>query len=87
MSQALAGLHVGIATQDDGRWLVSFATMDLGFIDPAGHAARADDVVLREHEPMYPVQNRTHVPGCTACAQLELCFFSCVQKELWGWKQ
>ena len=34
LSTALAGLHVGIDRQRDGRWLVSFADIDLGYIDP-----------------------------------------------------
>jgi len=34
ISQALAGMHVGIETQSDGRWLVRFASLDLGHIDP-----------------------------------------------------
>lgn len=33
VSTALAGLPVGIETQADGRWLVRFASLDLGFID------------------------------------------------------
>lgn len=35
VSEALAGMHVGIETQHDGRWLVSFASLDLGYIDRA----------------------------------------------------
>lgn len=33
ISTALAGMPVGIETQHDGRWLVSFASLDLGYID------------------------------------------------------
>ena len=35
VSVALAGLPVGIETQPDGRWLVRFASLDLGYIDRA----------------------------------------------------
>jgi hypothetical protein len=35
VSGALAGLPVGIETQSDGRWLVRFAALDLGYIDRA----------------------------------------------------
>ena len=31
VTRALAGHHVGIREDADGRWLVSFATLDLGF--------------------------------------------------------
>lgn len=34
LTTALAGLQVGVARQLDGRWLVSFANLDLGYIDP-----------------------------------------------------
>lgn len=35
VSTALAGLPVGIETQTDGRWLLRFASLDLGYIDRA----------------------------------------------------
>ena len=35
LSTALAGERVGIRELEDGRWLVSFAALDLGWIDPA----------------------------------------------------
>lgn len=34
LSVALAGERVGIRELDDGRWLVTFAALDLGWIDP-----------------------------------------------------
>jgi transposase InsO family protein len=34
VTAALAGLHVGVDLQTDGRWLVSFCSLDLGYIDP-----------------------------------------------------
>ena len=34
LTEALAGLYVGIDTQPDGRWLVTFCSLDLGHIDP-----------------------------------------------------
>lgn len=35
VTAALAGLPVGIETQADGRWLVRFASLELGYIDRA----------------------------------------------------
>lgn len=34
VSAALAGLPVGISTQSDGRWLLTFCSLELGHIDP-----------------------------------------------------
>lgn len=34
LSKALVGQSVGVREQDDGRWLVTFATLDLGTFDP-----------------------------------------------------
>jgi putative transposase len=36
LTKALAGQDVGIREQEDGRWLVSFATIDLGLADGRG---------------------------------------------------
>jgi transposase InsO family protein len=36
LSRALAGQDVGIREQDDGRWLVTFADVDLGLADRTG---------------------------------------------------
>lgn len=33
VTTALAGEYVGIREEDDGRWLVTFATLDLGLVD------------------------------------------------------
>lgn len=33
VSSALAGLYVGLDSRPDGRWLVSFVHLDLGYID------------------------------------------------------
>ena len=35
LSQALVGQEVGVLENDDGRWLISFASLDLGHFDPA----------------------------------------------------
>lgn len=37
LSKALAGQPVGLREQEDGRWLVTFITLDLGLYDPRGH--------------------------------------------------
>lgn len=34
LSSALGGEHVGLREQSDGRWLISYATIDLGWYDP-----------------------------------------------------
>ncbi len=34
LTMPLAGQHVGIQEQDDGRWLIAFAAYDLGLYDP-----------------------------------------------------
>jgi transposase InsO family protein len=34
VTQALAGLHVGVDEQPDGRWLLTFMKLDLGHYDP-----------------------------------------------------
>ena len=34
LTKALAGMHVGVDEQDDGRWLVTFMKLDLGLFDP-----------------------------------------------------
>ena len=34
ISAALAGERVGFEEQDDGRWLISYTTIDLGCYDP-----------------------------------------------------
>lgn len=34
LSQALVGQYVGVREERDGRWLVTFANLDLGFIGP-----------------------------------------------------
>lgn len=36
LSRALAGQEVGVREQDDGRWLVTFADLDLGLADRSG---------------------------------------------------
>lgn len=36
VTRALAGQDVGIREEEDGRWLVSFATLDLGLAEPGG---------------------------------------------------
>ena len=36
LGAALAGHHVGIREEEDGRWLVSFASLDLGHVDLQG---------------------------------------------------
>jgi transposase InsO family protein len=36
VTTALAGHPVGVREEDDGRWLVSFASLDLGFVDSDG---------------------------------------------------
>jgi hypothetical protein len=37
LTAALASQNVGISELDDGRWLVTFATLDLGHVDLAAH--------------------------------------------------
>ena len=34
VTQALAGMHVGVDEQSDGRWLLTFMKLDLGHYDP-----------------------------------------------------
>jgi putative transposase len=36
LTTALAGQHVGIREEDDGRWLVTFASLDLGLVERGG---------------------------------------------------
>lgn len=46
LSTALAGERIGIRELEDGRWLLSFATLDLGWVDPVSRVFHPVD-----HEP------------------------------------
>jgi transposase InsO family protein len=56
LSTALAGERIGIRELDDGRWLLSFATLDLGWFDPASRVFRPIDL----HQPL---DKQEHVHG------------------------
>lgn len=55
LTRALAGLDVGIRERDDGRWLVTFANVDLGFAD---HTRRIQEIDLKpmesDRQPCHP---------------------------------
>ena len=57
LSAALAREYVGVRELDDGRWLVTFANIDLGYVGPGrsftpltSHPPEANKLL-----PMYPV--------------------------------
>jgi transposase InsO family protein len=57
--RTLAGEHVGIREQVDGRWIVTFLDLDLGYIAP-------DKKFRPSTGPSHPPEagkNATHVPG------------------------
>lgn len=43
LTRALAGQYVGIREENDGRWLVSFSTIDLGLTNEKGTVAPIED--------------------------------------------
>lgn len=43
LTRALAKQHVGIREESDGRWLISFANLDLGLADRTGRIGPIDD--------------------------------------------
>jgi transposase InsO family protein len=49
LSQALAGQAVGLREEEDGRWLVTFTTLDLGHYDP--RTGRLEPLAAEIHSP------------------------------------
>ena len=47
LTKALAGETVGVREEDDGRWVVTFATINLGHIDPHSRAFVPDALPLQ----------------------------------------
>jgi transposase InsO family protein len=58
LAKALHGQQVGVREEDDGRWLVTFMTIDLGHVDrartftPTAHPPEGNQLKVL---PMYPV--------------------------------
>lgn len=55
LSQALVGCHVGLREVEDGRWLVTFASLDLGYYDEREKAFAEMDGNFNEGSPISPL--------------------------------
>jgi transposase InsO family protein len=55
LSQALVGCHIGIREVEDGRWLVTFASLDLGYYDEREKVFAEMDGNFNEGSPMSPL--------------------------------
>ncbi len=55
LTQALVGCHVGLREVEDGRWLVSFASVDLGYYDVREKAFSEMDVNFNKDSPISPL--------------------------------
>lgn len=55
LSQALVGCHIGLREVEDGCWLVTFASLDLGHYDERERAFAEMDGNFNEGSPMNPL--------------------------------
>jgi transposase len=55
LSQALVGCHVGLREVEDGHWLVTFASLDLGYYDEREKAFAEMDGNFNEGSPISPL--------------------------------
>jgi transposase InsO family protein len=55
LTHALDGQTVGIREVDDGRWLITFATLDLGYYDERDKAFTAMEANYSEPSPISPL--------------------------------
>jgi transposase InsO family protein len=55
LNQALNGERVGVREVDDGRWLITFATLDLAYFDERDCSLTAVEANCSERSPISPV--------------------------------
>jgi transposase InsO family protein len=66
LGRAFVGHNVGLRELPDGRWLVTFAKMDLGYVDPDGGRLEALDTLTTVRDERAHLKNRPPGGGSTA---------------------